>query len=392
MKRAFSFIKETFSDWSEDRASRLAAALAYYTIFSVAPLLVLIIAIAGFVLRQQSVENQVLSQASSVVGQQGASLLRTMINHMQQGNSGIIATVLGVVAVLVGATGVFAALQDSLNTIWEVQPKPGQGIWVIVRQRVVSFLIVLGIGLLLLASLVATAVLSGISQFISGASGISVTGQVINIVVSLVVITLLFAVIYKVLPDVQISWKDMWVGAGVTAILFVIGRFLIGLYLAHSTVASAYGAAGSLVILLIWIYYSAQILFLGAEFTQVYAKRYGTRIRPDDIAEPATAEMRAQQGMPPRNKKSPVIGGRQSQAPQPAAASSEPAVSNAPASHTPVTQISPSAERQRAFAYSAARGTQPGFHLSGLALAGIVLGVLAGFAQFGGTKKKPVRR
>jgi membrane protein len=292
-------VKETFSEWSADKASRLAAALAYYTVFSLAPLLIIVIAIASVVFA--NAQQQLLEQVQQLVGAEGAEQVRTMIEQTSQPSASIPATIIGVVTLLLGASGVFGQLQDSLNTIWEVQPKPGRGILAVVKDRFLSFSMVLGIGFLLLVSLVVSTALSALTTVVGEELGIAAAaGQVANIVISFAVTTLLFAMIYKVLPDVEIDWSDVWIGAAVTALLFTLGRFLIGLYLGRSAVGSAYGAAGSLVVILLWIYYSAQILFLGAEFTQVYARRHGSRIMPAANAIRMTQAARINQGMPKR--------------------------------------------------------------------------------------------
>jgi membrane protein len=280
-------IKETFSEWREDKASRLAAALSYYTIFSIAPLLIIAIGVAGLVFGHDAAMNQVVGQIRGMVGEDGAQVIQTILQNASKTTSGIIATVVGGVTLLIGASGAFGQLQDSLNTIWEVRPKKGRGVKGLMRDRFLSFSMVLFIGFLLLASLLLTAVLAGIGKYLSDLLPMSsVVLQAMNFGVSLTVTAFLFALIFKVLPDAIVRWRDVWVGALVTALLFSLGRFLIGLYLGRASIGSAYGAAGSLVVLLFWVYYSAQILFLGAEFTQVYAKRFGQEIVPKPNAEP----------------------------------------------------------------------------------------------------------
>lgn len=259
------------------------------------------IAVAGVAFGQQATQGQVVDQISGLVGRDGAELIQGMIASAGNRSTGIVATVLGIVTLLLGASGLFGALHDSLNTIWEVQPKPA-GIMGMLRQRFVSFTMVLGVGFLLLVSLVLTTALAALGRFVGGLTpGSELLAQILNFIVSFGVITLLFALIYKILPDVDIEWKDVWIGAAATSLLFTIGRTLIGLYLGRSGAASAYGAAGSLVLMLLWVYYSAQILFLGAEFTQVYAKRFGSRIRPSANAVAVTEEARAQQGLVSRS-------------------------------------------------------------------------------------------
>ncbi len=300
----WELLKATFSEWSEDKASRLAAALAYYTVFSLAPLLIIAIAVAGMVFGQEAARGEIVAQIESVVGQQGAEAIQTMIaNAGQSTDGGIIATVIGLATLIFAATGAFAQLQDALNTVWEVSPETGSGVLGMIRTRFLSFTMILGIGFLLLVSLVISAALSAIGGFFGNLlPGYDILWQGVNFLISFGVTTLLFAMIFKVLPDVDIAWSDVWVGALVTALLFTLGKFLIGLYLGRSSVSSTYGAAGSFVVVLLWVYYSAQILLLGAEFTQVYANRYGSRIRFSEGAAPLSPEERTEQGLEPADK------------------------------------------------------------------------------------------
>jgi membrane protein len=296
---AWDMIKETFSDWSEDRAPRLAAALAYYTVFAIGPLLVIAISVAGLVLgSEDSARQSVQTEVRGLVGETGAEAINSMIEGARKPAAGIIATVIGIATLLFAASGLFGQLQDALNTIWEVQPDPNRGFWGTVKARFLSFTMVLGVGFLLLVSLLLSTVLSAAVKYVSGDGSEQILWQVVNFVVSFGVTTLLFAAIFKVLPDAKIEWRDVWIGAVATAVLFTLGKFAIGLYLGRAAPESTYGVAGSLVAMLIWVYYSAQILFMGAEFTQVYAKRYGSKIQPDEGAVPITEEARAQQGMP----------------------------------------------------------------------------------------------
>ena len=287
VKSGFDLIKASFKGWKDDGALDLGAALAYYTIFSLAPLLLIVTAVAGLVWGREAVQGQLVGQMRGIVGSQGAEAIQTMVANAGKQGTGVLATIVGLVTILFGATGVFVQLQSALDHIWNVEPKPGAGIWSFIRTRMISFGMVLGIGFLLLVSLVVTAAVAALGTWATGLlPGGETLINILTFVVSFALITLLLAMIYKVLPDVEIAWRDVWIGAAVTALLFTIGKFLIGLYLAHSTVASTYGAAGSLVVLLLWIYYSSQILFLGAEFTEVYATRYGSRIRPSKHAVP----------------------------------------------------------------------------------------------------------
>lgn len=299
IKDFFSIAVETFKQFNEDKAPRLAAALAYFTIFSIAPLLIIVIAIAGAVFGREAAQGQVMDQVQGMVGETGGQVIEDMLQNANQNDGGTFATIVSVVTLVLGASGVFLQLQDALNTIWGVMPNPRAGIMHMIKSRILSFSLVVGVGFLLLVSLVISAALAAFDQFLNNAfPGGGVILQLINLGISIVVITLMFAVIFKYLPDVEISWNDVWIGALTTAILFNIGKFAIGLYIGNSSVASVYGAAGSLVVLLIWIYYSSLILFFGAEFTQVYARRYGSNIRPADNAIPLTAEARARQGIP----------------------------------------------------------------------------------------------
>ncbi len=282
---------EAFTGWREHKASRMAAALAYYTVFSLAPILVISIAVAGLVFGQDAAEGRIVGQISGLVGQKSASALEAMIAAARKPSTGILATVLGLATLVFGATGVFGELQESLNTIWGVKPKPGRGFIRMLKNRFVSFAMVLGIGFLLLVSLVVSAGIAALGSWMSGLLPLpEVVMQIVNFAVSMGVVTLLFAMIFRVLPDVEIAWRDVWVGAAFTALLFALGKLAIGLYLGKSSTASSYGAAGALVVLLVWVYYSAQILFFGAELTRSYAYQHGSRIAPDDDAMPIEAD------------------------------------------------------------------------------------------------------
>ncbi|MFZ1861158.1 MAG: YihY/virulence factor BrkB family protein, partial [Candidatus Competibacter sp.] len=259
----WELLKETYKSWDEDRAPRLAAALAYYTIFALAPLLIIAIAVAALFFDEAQVRQNMLSQVGELVGQNARQAIEAMIEGARKPTAGLIATAIGVVTLLVAAGGLFGQLQDALNTIWEVQPKPGRGIWGILRDRVLSFAMVLGAGLLLLASLIIGTVLSAAGRFMGDAGYQAWLWQTINLAVSFGITTVLFAMLFKILPDAKVRWRDVWIGAAATAALFSLGRFLIGWYLGQAATESTYGAAGSLVALLIWIYYSTQILFLG---------------------------------------------------------------------------------------------------------------------------------
>jgi membrane protein len=278
-------VTETFKEWRDDSASRLAAALSYYTVFSLPPLLVISLAIAGQFYDRQAAQSRLLDQAGQLLGQTGGRAIADILENASDPTLGSLAAIISLFLLFFGATGVFNELQASLNQIWEVEAKPSRGIWGVVQDRLFSFTLVLAVGFLLLVSLVLTTVLAGISEYVFTVvpAGLTVV-RVVNFVVSLLVFTVLFALIFKIIPDVKIQWRDVWLGALVTAVLFSIGKWAIGVYLGQSAPASAYGAAGSIIVLLLWIYYSAQILFFGAEFTQVYANRFGGHIRADDDA------------------------------------------------------------------------------------------------------------
>jgi membrane protein len=276
----------------------MGAALAYYTAFSLAPLLLIAIAIASLVFHEAARE-RITAEIATTVGDSVADSVRKIMASSQGTGSGVTATIIGIVVLLFGASGVFVELQDSLNTIWGVEAKPGGGVKSFIVQRFLSFGMVLGTGFLLLVSLIISTALSAIGTFLTAhLPGGVVLWQAVNLLVSFGIVTLLFALIFKVLPDVELGWKDVWVGAAITALLFTVGKYLLGLYIAHGSVASGYGAAGSLVIILFWVYYSAQILLYGAALTRVYADRYGSHVRPSENAVPVTPEAKARQGIP----------------------------------------------------------------------------------------------
>ena len=296
-----TLIKLSYQGWKEDKASRLSAALAYYTIFSLAPLLVIIIAITGLFWQREAVQSLVEAQVEGLVGTQGRTFIADMLASASRPAAGITATIIGVITLLFGALGAFNELHNSLNAIWDVKEEETKGFVEVIKKvifsRLLSFGMILVIGFLLLVSLVISAGLSAVNETIGTAVPLSeILLQILNLIISIGVITVLFALIFKFLPDAEIAWRDVWLGAFVTALLFSLGKFLIGLYLGNSAVASSFGAAGSLVLLLIWIYYSAQILFFGAEFTQVYANNYGSKIVPEGEEAPAETPQVRQPG------------------------------------------------------------------------------------------------
>jgi membrane protein len=270
-----ALLKETVFEWYVDRGARLGAALAFYTLFSIAPLLIVVIAIAALAFGQEVAHAQLAHQIEGLIGREAAKAIQTVIENASKPSSGIAATLIGLATVLFGATVVFSELQDALNIIWKIPSKPDRGMMIgLIRDRFLSFVMVLGIGFLLLISILANTALTAIVQIFGDIfPNQAYLFSAANFLFFLAVTTLLFAMIYKVLPDTDIVWGDVLIGAVVTSVLFAFGKFLIGLYLVYSSVVSAYGAAGSLVAFLVWVYYSAQIFYFGAEFTKVYATR-----------------------------------------------------------------------------------------------------------------------
>ena len=285
LKKIWDFTERVFDQWIEDRCPKLGAALSFYMIFSLSPLLVVAVFVAGLIFGDDAAQGEIVYQIEDMVGKEGAVIVQTALKNSRYSADGLTAIIISSVTLLIGSTIVFVELQDSLNQIWKVKSKPGRNLFKIIRDfilgRFQSFAMVIGIGFLLLVSLLLSAVLSALNKYLSDTflSLPSYVFAITDIVIPLFVIFVFFMVVYKVLPDVSIHWKDVWVGALVTSALFVLGKYLIGLYLGSSTVASTYGAAGSLVIFLLWIYYSAQILFLGAEFTKVYVERIGKGVK-----------------------------------------------------------------------------------------------------------------
>lgn len=282
----FAILKQTVVEWIDDKAPMLGAALAYYTVFSLAPLLVISIAIAGFVLGEEAARGQIFEQMRGLIGDEGGRAMQDMVQSANaKPATGVMASIVGIGTLLFGASGVFGQLQASLNIIWGVEPKPGRGLLGLVKDRFLSFSFILVVGFLLLVSLLLTSAITFVAEWVGGMSvGTEIFAHVLNFVLSFLVITVLFALIFKYLPDAKIGWSDVWVGAAITSGLFSLGKFGLGLYLGASSVGSSFGAAGSLIILLVWVYYSAQILFFGAEFTQVWANKFGSQVAPADDA------------------------------------------------------------------------------------------------------------
>jgi membrane protein len=272
--------------WWDDDAQRLGASLAYYTLFAIAPILLMATAIVGTVFGAGAVRGEIVGQLDQLIGGEGARAVQSLLEGASQRRAGIFATVLGGVTFVIAATGAFLELQAALNTIWRVKPKPSANLRVLLMDRLRSFGLVVAIGFLLMVSLAVTAALAALSGWLARRSpNIPLVWSGVNVVVSVVVSTALFTLLYRFLPDVRLHWRDVTTGAFVTAVLFTIGQQLIGLYLGQSSVASTYGGAGSVMILLLWVYYSCQILLLGAEFTRVYAQRRGRKPQPESFAE-----------------------------------------------------------------------------------------------------------
>jgi membrane protein len=282
LKAGWDLLKLTFTEWMNDNTFEWSAALAFYTIFSIAPVLLIAVGVASFFLAPETATIRIVDEMEKLVGAQGANAVRQVIESSRGFGKGLWAVSVGIVTLIMGATAVFGELQSALNQIWDVKPKPNRSVIMsLIVDRLRSFSIAVCVGFLLLVSLVISAVISGLQNYMNNwLPGIPWFWQAANIVTSFVVVAVLFSMIYKFLPDVVISWRDVSIGAAVTALLFSAGKYLIGLYLGQTATASAFGAAGSLVVLLFWVYYSALISFLGAEFTQVYTRRYGSGIRP----------------------------------------------------------------------------------------------------------------
>src|SRR5918999_6335393 len=276
IKHGWSLLKKATSAWSNDYAPSMGAALSYYTLFSIAPLLLIVIAIAGFFFGDEAVRGDIPASLQGLMGEEGAKAIEDMIASASKPQEGMIATVTGVVVLIIGATTVFGELQNSLDRIWRAPAREAGGVWSLLRSRLLSIGMILGIVFLLMVSLVFDAVLQTLGKA-WGTEGWQVVAQVVNFIVGFGLTTVGFALIYKLMPRARIAWHDVWVGAAVTAILFTIGKFLIGLYIGRSAVASSFGAAGSLVVVMVWVYYSAQIFLFGAEFTWVYAHEFGSR-------------------------------------------------------------------------------------------------------------------
>lgn len=272
LRAVFELLKETALAWQRDKASRLAAALSYYAIFSLTPLLIIIIAILGLVFGERAAQAEIAHQLEDVVGLEAAVMIETMLANFGNPASGILTSFVGLMTLLYGATGLFNHVQGTLNTIWRAPPRSGNGVVHFFKQRALHIAMVFGVGALLLLSLFAELIITAVTEYLK----LETLPQMRNFLVSLAMLTVLFTVIYKILPQVKIAWRDVLVGAAVTSLLFNVGRILINAYMRWSNIGSIFGAAGSLAVLLVWIYYSAQIFLLGAEFTHVYALKFGS--------------------------------------------------------------------------------------------------------------------
>ncbi len=288
-KRAPTMVRmfgSTARAWWDDDALRLGASLAYYTLFAIAPILLVATAIAGMVFGAEAVNGEIVGQLDRLIGREGARAVQSLLEGASQRRTGILATVVGSITFVVAATGAFLELQAALNTIWRVKVKPGVNFKAFLIDRVRSFGLVMAIGFLLMVSLAVTAALAALNGWLSQyAPDVPLVWSAVSMLVSFAVTTGLFALLFRFLPDVRLRWRDVMTGALTTAVLFTIGQLLIGLYLGQSSMASSYGAAGSVMILLLWVYYSCQIVLFGAEFTRVYAQRDGTKPAPETFAE-----------------------------------------------------------------------------------------------------------
>ncbi|WP_121353991.1 YihY/virulence factor BrkB family protein [Flavisolibacter nicotianae] len=285
-KGVWNLLKQTFTSFSDDRIVKLSAALAYYTVFSIGPMIIVVIYVAGLVYGREAIQGNVFHQLQGLVGADAAGQIQEMIKNAALNGSGPIAAAIGIATLLIGATSVFAEIQDSINMIWGLKPKPKKGWLKMILNRLLSFSIIVSLGFVLLVSLVVNGVIEALMDRLQARypNVTVVVLYIINLVITFSVITALFSVIFKVLPDALIKWKDVMIGSMVTALLFMIGKFAITFYIGKSNVGSTYGAAGSLVVLLLWVYYSAIILYFGAEFTKAYATDYGSFIRPSPYA------------------------------------------------------------------------------------------------------------
>jgi membrane protein len=330
LKAWWTLVKTSVSSWLDDYAPSMGAALSYYTVFSLAPLLLIVVSVAGLVFGEEAVRGELFAQLQGLMGADAAKAIQDLLASVNKPSHGILGTLVGIALLVFGATTVFGELQDALDRIWRAPAREGSGLWSLLRARLLSFGMILGLAFLLMVSLVLGAAISALGKWWGPAfGGWETLAHIVNLLVGFGLTTLVFAMIYKLMPRVKVQWHDVWLGALVTALLFTIGKFLIGLYIGKSGVASGFGAAGSLVVVLIWVYYSAQIFLLGAEFTWVYAKTLGSLRSTEGIAEVAQAAARTDE-VPSRSAdpKAPASAGAQASRPDLRAA---PATGNATA-------------------------------------------------------------
>jgi membrane protein len=336
LKEGWDLAKAAISSWVEDYAPSMGAALSYYTMFSIAPLLLIVISIAGLVFGQDAARGEIVSQLGGLMGADAAKAVERLLVSVNKPGTGVVSTVVGLAVLFIGATTVFGELQDSLDRIWRAPARERSGIWGLLRARFLSFGMILAVGFLLIASLVFSAGLSALGKWWAPLfGGWEALLQVVNFVASFGLITVMFALIYKIMPRVRIQWHDVWIGAAVTALLFTIGKFLIGLYIGKTSVASGFGAAGSLVVVLLWMYYSAQIFLLGAEFTWVYAHRHGS-LRNQPIPGKAGVPAASAGGAAAPTPLASGEPGSVRVAPEPVQAASEAALTTSPVPAAPV--------------------------------------------------------
>jgi membrane protein len=289
MNELSTILLNTISYWHKDKVSRIAAALAYYTIFALAPIILISIAIAGIAFGHDIAENHILLEIQSIIGLESTDELRMLLHSANKPNSSLISTIIGIFILIFAALGLLNELQDGMNTIWNVKTKSGHFLWRIIKYRILSFAMIVAIGFLLLVSLILNVLLTTFSDYLNHIFTAGyILASIIYFIVSLVGVTSLFALIFKILPDVDIHWREVWLGAFISALLFSLGKHLIAAYIGNSNLATVYGAAGSFIVILIWVYYSAQILFTGAEFTKAYSKFHRARIKPMSFATPLT--------------------------------------------------------------------------------------------------------
>lgn len=284
LKSIVPLVKDTVKEWQDDDATRLAASLSVYTMLSLAPLLVIAVSVAGLVFGADAARGRISQEISAVVGTQAGKAIEAMIANARSPEQGVLSTAIGIAVLLFGASGVFGELQTALNRMWEVKPKPGRGIRGFLRDRFFSFSMVMGVAFLLLVSLVVSAGVVAATSYFSHIVPLPALWHILNLLVGLGLTTVVFALTFKTVPDAKTAWRDVWIGGFVTALLFSVGRTALAWYVGRASTTSAFGAAGSLVALIVWVYYSAQILFMGAEFTQVYATRRGAGLEPAENA------------------------------------------------------------------------------------------------------------